>query len=376
MHSADISSLAVVRLAFQYGMNAVDTSPYYQGSEVRLGQILKTLAPEFPRESYYLISKVGRYGPTKSDFNYSPEDVEKSVRTSLERLGTSYLDVALMHDVEFVSDQQGKEGTAGFDALGLLQEEQSYEGDEGMVEVTPGDQKVLGAIETLFRLKEEGVIRNVGLSGYPLPVLLRISRLIASSGKHNSLDVILSYSNHTLQCDLLTGYREKRFAAKPRGARSDWQAPRLLNASPFSMGLLVDRPAPSWHPATKGLQEACRDISKQLQSRGSSLATTAAQYGIRGTEVREKHSLRPTLSTIVGLSNVQEVHHVIQSYRVMLAGAHVRPPANPNLEPLSNLTPSANEKLQKDYRIQEENEKFVIGYFKARNYFNWCWSSP
>jgi D-arabinose 1-dehydrogenase len=368
----------VVRLALQYGINAIDTSPYYQQSEVRLGRILKTLAPEFPRESYYLISKVGRYGGTKDDFNYTADHVEKNVMTSLERLGTTYLDVALMHDVEFVSDQIGEEGSEGFGALQQLEEEESYEeGDAIPPKILPGDQKVLEAIETLFKLKRKGLVRNVGLSGYPLPVLLRISRIIASSGNlHEPLDVILSYSNHTLQCDLLTGYREKRFAAKPRGAGKDWQPPRLINASPFSMGLLIDGPAPPWHPASKGIQQACSEISKELQSRGSSLSTTAAQYGIRGSEVREKHSLRPTLCTIVGLSKVQEVHHIVQSYRVMLAGAHLLRSKTPYLEPLCAMTPSTNEKLQKEYRQQEENEQFAIEYLKERKFHNWCWSSP
>lgn len=358
-------------------MNAMDTSPYYKGSEIRLGQILKTLEAEFPRESYYLITKVGRYGPDKSDFDYSPEQVEKSVKTSLERLGTSYLDVALMHDVEFVSDQSGEAGAEGFNAQDELSVEAKYDARSPIEDkITQGDAKVLAALETLFKLKDRGLIRNVGMSGYPLPVLLRISRLIASSQKYNSLDVILSYSNHTLQCDLLTGYREKRFAAKPRGSGKDWTAPRLLNASPFSMGLLTDGEPPSWHPAIPELRKACKEISKQLTSKGSSLAQTAAQYGIRGSEVRERDSTRPLLSTIVGLSNVKEVHTLIQSYRVMLAGAHQLPPNNTHLEPLCTLTPTLNEKLLKEFHQQEENERLAIEYFKSRKLHNWCWASP
>lgn len=355
----------------------MDTSPYYKGSEVRLGQILKTLAPEFPRESYYLITKVGRYGADKSDFDYSPEQVEKSVMTSLERLGTNYLDVALMHDVEFVSDQLGEAGTEGFNAYDELQVEERHDARSPVKDkITQGDAKVLAALETLFKLKKRGLIRNVGISGYPLPVLLRLSRLIASSQLYNFLDVILSYSNHTLQCDLLTGYREKRFAAKPRGSRKDWTAPRLLSASPFSMGLLTDSEPPFWHPATPELRQACKEVSKQLQSKGSSLAKTAAQYGIRGAEVRERDSTRPLLSTIVGLSNVNEVHTLIQSYRVMLAGAHQLPPNNIHLEPLCSLTPSLNEKLLKEFHQQEKDEQLVIEYFKSKKFHNWCWASP
>ena len=358
-------------------MNAVDTSPYYHPSEITLGNILATLAPEYPRESYYLISKVGRCGPNKADFNYSPAHVERSIATSLERLKTDYLDVALMHDAEFVCNSEGLASKEGFFAKDALQEEEKFDAESHSSVMNVDDAKVLAAVQTLFKLKERGLVRNVGISGYPLPILLRLSRLIACSPPYKPLDVILSYSNHTLQCDLLTGYREMRFAAKPRGARGNWKPPKLINASPLSMGLLTDRDPPPWHPANQDIKDACKELSKQLQSRGSSLATTALRYGIRGSEVREIDSLRPTLSTIAGLSSTSEVHQLIQSYRVILADAHAAIAARTSsLEPLCTLTPSAKNRLQDVVQAQVENERLALDFFKARGLFNWCWASP
>ncbi|UZJ53879.1 hypothetical protein CBS101457_003199 [Exobasidium rhododendri] len=387
----------VVRLALQYGINAMDTSPYYHPSEITLGQILHTLQPEYPRESYYLISKVGRYGPAKSDFDYSPEQVEKSIMQSLERLGTDYLDVALMHDVEFLSAGGANASKEGFHAQNELEEEEELHAEAHQKVENVDDEVILKAVQKLFELKERGLVRNVGISGYPLPILLRLSRLVATTPPYKPLDVILSYSNHNLHCDLLLGYREKRFAAKPRGSTKEWLAPRLINASPFSMGLLRDSDPPPWHPAKQELKDACKEVSRQLKSRGSSLAETAGQYGIRGSEIRESRGRRPILSTIVGLSTVDEVHQLIHAYRVMLAGAHllsssspmtspsllqtashITPfsPLIPSVEPLCNLPPSTKEKLQKEYVKQQENERFVTEYMKERNLFNWCWASP
>jgi D-arabinose 1-dehydrogenase len=93
----------------RYGITAFDTSAFYGVSEIVLGTVLKALEPEFPRESYKLVScmartrmirqltsckmtKCGRYGRTKADFDYSPNTVRASVQRSLCRLNTSYLD--------------------------------------------------------------------------------------------------------------------------------------------------------------------------------------------------------------------------------------------------------------------------------------------
>lgn len=90
------------------GINAFDTSPYYGHSEEILGTILNTLKPKYSRSTYYLFTKVGRYGPNKEDFDYSPKRVRKSVEESCNKLNTSYLDVVYCHDVEFVSEDEVK----------------------------------------------------------------------------------------------------------------------------------------------------------------------------------------------------------------------------------------------------------------------------
>jgi hypothetical protein len=49
LHELKASCLA------SYGIRYFDTSPYYGASEIILGALLPTLAPEFPRESYKIV---------------------------------------------------------------------------------------------------------------------------------------------------------------------------------------------------------------------------------------------------------------------------------------------------------------------------------
>lgn len=62
-----------LRRCFEYGITAIDTSPYYTYSEAVLGKAFSALEPDFKREEYQIITKVGRYG--KDDFDYSAERV-------------------------------------------------------------------------------------------------------------------------------------------------------------------------------------------------------------------------------------------------------------------------------------------------------------
>jgi len=193
-----------VRTAFRYGIRTLDTSPYYTTSETVLGHVFDAIRDEFPRESYQIITKVGRYGRTKEDgFDYSPERVRASVKRSMELMRTDYLDGVYCHDVEFVSEQVDDAGHEGFkvgpdgkirdddlERWGLRDE------DAGTIR-GPGDEKVLAALKELFALKKEGVIRAVGFSGFPLPTTLRLARLTAHHLE--PLDLLQTYCLHTVR---------------------------------------------------------------------------------------------------------------------------------------------------------------------------------
>ena len=378
--------LRTVRLALRYGINAFDTSPYYFPSEFRLGNMLRRLEPEFPRSSYFLITKCGRYGPDKEHFDYSAAKVTSSIKASCSRLGTDYLDIGLMHDVEFVAEQVGRSNHDGWESgiiPGLIEPKDGTKVDETLASLGlaptleaaskihgPGDEKILEAVRALFALKDQGIIRRVGVSGYPLPVLLRISRLVATNAPYRPLDVVLNYSNHCLHSDVLVGWREL-FAADPdpnrgSGSTGAWKAPVLLNGSPFSMGLVTDGNPPNWHPASAELKQACRDASANLVARGESLATTALRYGLRGSELANKDG-RPQLRSLVGLSTPDHVHSVIEAFRVLCASG--------NDQLLHKLDDEEHAKRKDAYQQQVNNEQEARELFKQRNVREWSWSS-
>lgn len=320
------SSLPIrtLRLAFQYGINTIDTSPYYFPSEFVLGRALETLRPEWPRKSYYLCTKAGRYGPDEEHFDYSPETIKKSVHASLKRLRTDYLDLVYLHDVEFVAEKVGSAGDAGLNALRALHDPQvrsrlGLNDDAGKVH-GHGDQVILDALRALQDLKSQGKIRAIGISGYPLPTLVRLTRLASKHGL--PLDAVLSYSNHTLHSDLLPDYIRTFF-----DATAPAPAPMVLNGSPFSMGLLTDQGPPDWHPAPVELKQACVQSATQLAQRGDGTDTTLAQvaltYGIRGAEQTQTQTETETetapLRTLLGMSTIEHVHAAMRAYTLLKA---------------------------------------------------------
>ena len=116
----------------------------------------------FPRRDYFLLTKVGRI--TGDEFDYSASWVRHSVQRSLERLHTNYLDVVYCHDVEFVSPEE-----------------------------------VLTAVTELRRIRDEtGIIKYIGISGYPVTTLCDLAEMILDETRE-PLDIVMSYANFTLQ---------------------------------------------------------------------------------------------------------------------------------------------------------------------------------
>ncbi|KAJ2158696.1 hypothetical protein GGF46_003592 [Coemansia sp. RSA 552] len=257
--------------AFESGITLVDTSPYYGDSEVKLGEALRELQPKYPRGSYEICTKLGRYGYSRKDFDYSADRVVSSVHKSMQRLQTTYLDMVLCHDVEFVdiSDVVDK------------------------------------ALPKLFELKRQGVVRQVGVSGYPLDVLLRIAQIQYERGC--PLDVCLSYCTFNLHCQLLP-----RYVPLLRGAGIR----TIVAASPLSMGLLHQDATPNWHPAKAELKAAIAQCIEILRSQpqpldgthgtGITLASMAESYAFSYTGV-DVH--------LVGAQSRSEVECAVDAYQ-------------------------------------------------------------
>lgn len=235
-HSLPVND--IICRALQLGFHAFDTSPYYGDSEVLLGQALHHLAAEdiYQRSQCILMTKVGRI--SAREFDYSSQWVRKSVERSLQRLDTTYLDVVFCHDVEFVSEDE-----------------------------------VFEAVSTLYQLVDEGKVRYVGISGYPVGVLLQLAtKLKERCGR--ALDVVQSYSNFSLQNTRLGTYLPE-FCALGVDV--------VFTAGPLSMGLLRKGGVPvgelgDFHPAPRGLRNACKEAAEFVESKGDDLASLAVRF--------------------------------------------------------------------------------------------------
>ena len=236
-------ALRSVRTALDLGMNFIDTSPFYgRGmSECLLGVALRGI----PRERYYLGTKLGRYAP--AHFDFSARRVVESVDVSLMRMGQEYLDIVLCHDIEFVEMAQ-------------------------IVDET---------LPALRRLQQEGKVRFVGISGYPM----NIFRYVLERAE---LDVVLSYNHYTLQNTMLEDL-VPYLQSKGVG---------IMNAAPFSARLLTNAPLPAWHKATADVRAVCKRAADHCAARGVDLAQLALQYSVANEDMA---------TCIVGSANPENV---------------------------------------------------------------------
>ncbi|KAG2013460.1 D-arabinose dehydrogenase [Coprinopsis cinerea AmutBmut pab1-1] len=331
-HISSNIPLRTVRLALRYGIRAFDTSVYYGPSEIVLGSILEALRDEFPRSTYRLMTKCGRYG--LSDFDYDPNTIRQSVKRSLERLKTSYLDVVYLHDVEFVCDPVAPQ-PSGNVASSLLEDAGVYglaPGDEGKIR-GDGDRKVLSAFAELQKLKDEGLVKQIGITGYPLPTLLRLALLILHNPPYKPIDILLSYSHLCLQN---TNFIEFVDQFKQRA-----KIATVLAASPLSMGLLTSR-IPDWHPAPPQLRQAVREA---IEESGGDLPNLALGYSISRTGTENG-----SVPLVLGVSTPAEVHEAIRVWREIRDGG------------------SSAEREAREGRVRK--------VFERAGYLDWSWPSP
>ena len=123
-------------MCLKAGVNLIDTSHWYgQGrSERLLGHALS----DVPRAAYYITTKIGRYEKDALGmFDFSYEKTYQAALDSLKRLRLDCVDSMQIHDPEFCP------------SVDLLLEQ---------------------TLPALQKLKEEGKVRFVGMTGYPLAV--------------------------------------------------------------------------------------------------------------------------------------------------------------------------------------------------------------
>ena len=251
----ETEGIQAVFTAVENGINFIDVSPYYGHlkAETVLGKALKDL----PRDKYYLSTKVGRYGKDgKNLWDYSAKRATESVYESMERLNIDYIDLINVHDVEFQGDMEG------------------------------GLQKIVDeTLPALVELRKKGVVRHVGITDLQPENL----RWVIEHSEPGTVESVLCFCHYSLNDEMLLDYLDF-FEQNNVG---------VINASPFSMGLLSQRGAPDWHPAPESLKEACAKAAAYCQKKGYPIEKLAVQYST---------SLNPRIATtLFSSANPQNV---------------------------------------------------------------------
>jgi L-galactose dehydrogenase len=238
-----------VASAIDLGINFFDVSPYYGATlaEERLGHALMGR-----RDSIILATKCGRYGP--QDFDFSAARVRQGVEESLKRLRTNYVDLLQAHDIEFGNAEQ------------IIDE----------------------TLPTMRRLQEEGKARYLGISGYPLKILMHVA-------ERAPVDSILSYCRYDLLCNdldtILMPFADRHHIG-------------VINASPLHMGMLTEQGAPDWHPAPSEVRRAVQEALSFCNEHCVDLSELALRFCFSYPRVA---------STLVGMSNTEQVRRNVDA---------------------------------------------------------------
>lgn len=167
-------------------------------------------------------------------FDFTYERTYASVHESLSRMGLDYIDVVQVHDPEFAP------------SLDLV-----------IAEVLPALQK----------LKEEGKIKYIGITGYPMSA---IRYLAEHCPAHIEIESCLSYCRYNLLDDSLVSTGTL--------ARLTELGVGVINGSPYSMGLLLTRGPPDWHPSKPETKALCAQAAKRATELGFDIAHLAMAY--------------------------------------------------------------------------------------------------
>lgn len=236
-HSINESEgIQAVHTAVDNGINFIDVSPYYGHlkAETVLGKALK----EIDRNRYYLSTKVGRYGKDGvNSWDYSGKRAKESVYESMERLNVDHIDLINVHDIEFADLEQVCNET----------------------------------LPALVDLRNEGVVSHVGITN----LTLRHFKYVIDHVPAGTVESVLSFCHYTLNDDALVDYLDY-FESKGVG---------VLNASPYSMGLLTKRGAPDWHPAPGALVRLSRKVVAYCESKGLDIERLAVNFSMNNPRI-------------------------------------------------------------------------------------------
>tara|TARA_B100000575_G_scaffold79111_1_gene61889 strand:- start:6350 stop:7318 length:969 start_codon:yes stop_codon:yes gene_type:complete len=266
-------SIELIEYAYNKGIKTFDTSPLYGSgkSEISYGKAIKN----FKRDDFFISSKCGRIIKDKYSknlasensiinnnveivFDYSEKGIISSVEESLKRLNLNYLDSLLLHD----PDQADMEKEA-----------------------------VETAFPSMIRLKEEGIVKNIGcgINQWEMPMRFY---------DHYDLDYVLLAGRYTL----LENKDSKLFMEKSKKLNT-----KITIGGPFNSGILarnLNSPVSyNYELAPEKLINKAKKIEIITNKYGISLKSAALNFLLKDEMVT---------SIVPGMSSINEIDENIK----------------------------------------------------------------
>jgi D-threo-aldose 1-dehydrogenase len=236
---------------FQGPVNMLDTSRNYAmgESEKRIGRAIKENGG-WPKD-FLLSTKLDRNMDTLVlDKNRARESLEESLKT----LNVDSVDILFLHDPEYTKD---------------------------ITDITKKD----GAMDELFKIKEEGLAKAVGVAMGKVDIMFPLL-------KDWDFDVIINHNRYTLinrEANEMYDYASSKNIA-------------IFNAAPYAGGVLAKGPdnfkKVTYQDATEEKLAPAREFEKVCKKHNVELGAAALQFSLRDNRIT---------STICGVTSVESI---------------------------------------------------------------------
>lgn len=247
---------ATIRAIFDGPANFLDTSNNYGlgQSEARIGAVIRERGG-LP-DGFVISTKLDR---DSDSGRFDAARARRSLEESLERLGLDRVHLLHLHDPEHARDLQEVTGRGG-------------------------------ALDELFKMKEEGLAQAVGLAMGRIDVMFPILR-------ERPFDALISHNRYTLlnrSANAMFDYADENGIA-------------ILNAAPYASGVLAKgssvMPRITYQEASETELEPVRRVEAACARHGVAVGAAALQFSMRDPRVT---------ATIVGVSKPERVAETLE----------------------------------------------------------------
>ncbi|MEK9134950.1 MAG: aldo/keto reductase [Patescibacteria group bacterium] len=243
---------------FEKQINFLDTASVYGDSELRIGEALRERG-ELP-EGFIIATKADR---NKETNDFSAGQIRKSVQGSCKRLGLKQLQLVYLHDPEYHPNYKKNK-------------------NKTLEEILAEN----GPVAELEKMKKEGIILNIGISGGPIDML----QTFIKTGR---FDVVITHNRWNLLWQVADSLIKE---ANKIGIG-------VVNAAPYAAGILASGPKENsravYQIPSKEIIERVKNIAIICGEYNVPLAAAALQFSLRDHRIN---------STVVGVSSPEQIN--------------------------------------------------------------------